>query len=392
MKDSPIKRAAEGLPIASPTEIDAIQRLGETTLIVGSSGTSSLSTVNVDATGTLLIADHILDSPETFVQGVSAIDAVTYGDYAFFAAAGADGGVSLFTVLPGGRIIFLDSIADDASTTLYRVSAIELTVTGARLDVLVSSAWEAGVTRISYDLSTLGSVLLAPTTGGGVTGTAADDQIIGSSASDTLSGGAGQDTITDGAGEDELRGGASADLFVMHADGQTDTIMDFDRTQDRMDLSAFDFLYDVSQLVVTPTAAGAILIHGAETIVIHTSDNAPLTAGELTNEMILNVDRPPLLPVAQELIGSGAADTLNGAAGNDTISGAGGDDVLTGQFGDDTIAGGAGNDALDGGAGNDTLAGQSGEDTLVGGAGDDVLTGGVDDDVIYGDEYDWMGA
>ena len=98
--------AAEGLPIASPTEIDAIQRLGETTLIVGSSGTSSLSTVNVDATGTLLIADHILDSPETFVQGVSAIDAVTYGDFAFFAAAGADGGVSLFTVLPGGRIIF----------------------------------------------------------------------------------------------------------------------------------------------------------------------------------------------------------------------------------------------------------------------------------------------
>ena len=355
----------EGLPVNTPTEIAVAQRLDETLLAVGSFGTSSLSVLRVDGTGQMDIADHILDSPTTYFQAVSALDAVAYGDFAFLAAGGADGGVSLFTILPGGRLVHLDSFADDASVTLHRVSDIELVVSGERLNLVVSSVSEPGFTRIGYDLSILGSVLVADGGGDVVVGTSGDDQIIGSSMNDSLTGAAGDDIISDGAGQDLMIGGPGADLFVLHPDGRQDVISDYERTEDRLDLSAWDFLYDASQLSVSPTAEGAVLSHGAETLIIMSADGVPLTAADFSNSTILNVDRPPLVPFAQELVGGAAADTLNGAAGNDT---------------------------LDGGPGQDTLSGETGADVIVGGSGDDHLSGGIGDDIIYGDEFAWMGA
>jgi Ca2+-binding RTX toxin-like protein len=382
----------EGLPINTPTAVDVVQRLDETLLVIGSFGTSSISVVRVDDEGQMQIADHILDSTTTHFQALSALATIDHGDFAFVAAGGADGGVSLFTVLPGGRLVHVASLADNTATTLYRVSDIELAISGDRLDLLVSSLWEPGLTRIGYDLSTLGSVLIVESGGGTVTGSSGDDQLAGSSMDDTLLGAAGDDTIADGAGEDLMSGGPGADLFVLHPDGQQDFISDYDRFEDRLDLSAWDFLYDVSQLSVAPTANGALVSHGAETLVITTADGAALTAGDFSNATILNVDRPPLVPFAQSLVGGIEADTLNGAAGDDTISGGGGGDVLTGQGGNDTMTGGAGNDTLDGGSGQDTLSGETGEDLLVGGSGDDLLVGGGGDDILYGDDYAWMGA
>lgn len=384
--------AAEGLPINTPVEIEAIQRMGETLLVSGAFDTSSISVVSLGGDGRMQIADHVLDGAETRFQGLSGLDTLVHGDFAFVAVGGADAGVSLFTVLPGGRLVHLDTLADDAATTLYRVSAIELATIGTRLEMLVSSAWESGVTRLGYDLSALGAVLVAGANGGTLTGTSGDDQIIGSDMADTLVGGDGQDIVADGAGQDVLTGGAGSDLFVLNADGQADAITDYERGADRLDLSAWDFLYDVSQVSITPTTDGAILSFGSETLSITASDGAALTASDFSNATILNVDRPPLLPVSQLLQGGPGADTLNGGWGPDTIVGAGGDDVLSGLAGDDSLSGGAGDDFLDGGSGADTLTGESGADTLVGGTGDDRLLGGIGDDVIYGDEYDWQGG
>ena len=228
--------------------------------------------------------------------------------------------------------------------------------------------------------------------GAGLNGTAGADQLMGSDVAEVLLGGEGDDTISDGAGEDTLWGDAGADLFVMAADGQLDIVEDFERGVDKLDLSGWDFLYDVSQLQWSPASGGAIISFGDESLRIYTSDGLPLNNGDLTNEDILNVDRPPLLAVNQVLTGGSEADTLNGGFGDDTIQGAAGDDVLTGQEGDDSILGGAGSDTLDGGSGADTLEGQSEDDTIVGGLGDDVIDGGAGGDLIYGDEFDWAGA
>lgn len=381
--------AVDGLPVDQPSDIDAVQRLGETLLVIASFGTNSVSVVRVSG-GVPVLADHILDSEDTQFLGASSVSALTYGDFAFVGVGGAEGGMSLLTVLPGGRLVHLASFADDAATTLYHMSAVELAVAGTALQIFGTSFWEAGMTLLSYDLAGLGSVVQADGTGAVASGTSADDQIIGSDVSDALSGSAGDDILLDGAGNDALTGGPGADLFVMSADGQADTITDFERGVDRLDLSAFDFLYDVSQLGITPTSDGAVLTHGSETINIVTSDAAPLTVSELTTADILNVDRPPFLAVGQGLVGGSGADTLNGGMGADTIMGAEDDDSLSGGFGDDSLMGGAGFDTIDGGGGNDTLGGQSEADTLIGGGGDDLIFGDEGDDVIYGD--DWQGA
>lgn len=384
--------ATDGLPINTPSDLGVLQRLDETLIVVSASGSSSLSVVDVGADGDMSIADHILDGEVTYFQLAGTIGTATYGDFAFVAVGGGEGGISLFTILPGGRLVHLDSFADDASTTLHRPSSIELLVKGSMLHLFVSSFWEPGLTRLSYDLAGLGAVLIADAMGGGQAGTVGADQIIGSDLSEVLIGGEGNDTISDGVGEDTLWGDAGADLFVLAADEQLDTLQDFERDVDQLDLSSWDFLYDVSQLTWSSTSDGAVISFGDEVIRIHTSDGLPLNEGDLSNADILYVDRPPLLAIDRHLVGGVGDDTLAGGAGADTIQGAAGNDALTGQGGDDIILGGAGLDTLDGGAGADTLHGQSEADTLVGGHGDDLIEGGGGGDLIYGDDYDWAGA
>jgi Ca2+-binding RTX toxin-like protein len=375
---------AEGLPINIPTDLDVIQRLGETLAVVGASGTSSLSTHRIDGDGDLWLADHVLDDTATRFQGVASLDAVTVGDFAFVAAGGSDGGVSFFTALPGGRLVHLDSVADDSSTTLYRVSSVTMTLSSSAIELIVGSALEPGLTRISYDVTALGAVLIGG--GGSLVGTAMDDKLIGSDVGDMLDGGLGEDILYDGHGVDSMTGGSGADLFIFAQDGVADAVLDFERGVDRLDLSGLNFLYDVSQLIITPTADGATIAFASEIIQITTSDAAPLTAGELTNADILNLDRPPVLYVYQEIAGGGGDDTLNGSSGDDTIDGAGGDDVLTGNAGVDSLLGGDGHDIIDGGAGDDIIDGGTGLDTIEGGSGDDFIDGGAGGDLIYGDE------
>lgn len=380
---------AQGLPIDLPQDIAVIQRLGETLLAVASAGTSSLSIVRV-AGGVPQLADHILDAPWTRFAGALEVASATYGDFAFVAAGGTEGGVSLLTVLPGGRLVHLSGVAESENVPLARLSALDMIVTGSALHIFTGSGTEAGIARLTYDLSSLGAVAQADGTGTPLTGTAGADQLIGSDVAEAISGGAGDDILFDRAGSDTLTGGAGADLFVFAADGQADAITDFERGIDRLDLSAFDFLYDVSQLAITPTANGAILAHRAETITLTSADLQPLTAADFATPGILNVDRPPFLAIGQTLNGSLGNDVLMGGYGADTILGYAGDDNLSGLAGDDLLEGGAGLDTLDGGAGSDTLRSHADADTLIGGTGDDLLDGGGGDDVIYGD--DWTGG
>ncbi len=368
---------AEGLPVGTPTDVADVTRLDETLLLIAASGSSSLSVVSVEG-GEPALADHVLDDAATRIQGASTVAAVTYGDFAFAAAGGAEGGVSLFTVLPGGRLVHLGSVAEDETVPLDQIAALDVIVHGTSLQVFAGSGNEAGLTRLEYDLSGLGQVVLADTGGVGATGTSGDDQIVGSVVGEVLSGLGGDDILLDGPGNDTFLGGTGADLFVFTADGVWDEVADFERGLDRLDLSAFDFLYDVSQLTVTPTATGATLTFQGETIVVTTSDTQPLTAGELTNEDIFNVNRPPFLLVGREIIGTSANEFLNGGPGDDTIAAAGGDDSVTGSYGMDLLLGGTGHDTIDGG---------SDRDTLIGGSGDDLIFGQGGDDVIYGDDW-----
>ena len=73
-------------------------------------------------------------------------------------------------------------------------------------------------------------------------GQAGDDWLMGDRDNDALSGGGGDDVLDGGAGADWLVGDPGADIFVFSAlddpAGGQDTIADFVRGEDRIDLSA----------------------------------------------------------------------------------------------------------------------------------------------------------
>ncbi len=376
----------EGLPINDPADIAVVSALGHAYLAIASFGTSSLSIVRVEG-GEPRLADHVLDSDATRFADATSVTAVASGDFAYVAVGGVEGGISLFTILAGGRLIHLDSVAQDETVPLDQIGALSMQVLGGALQIYAGSEVEPGLTRLVYDLGQVGSVILADGLGTTAQGTTLDDQIIGSDVGENLLGQAGDDILLDGAGSDTMTGGSGADLFVLTADGSADAISDFQRGVDRLDLSAFDFLYDVSQLTITPNATGAQISFGSEVIDLSTSDFAPLTAGDLTNDALLNLDRPPFLLVGREITGGTGSDVLNGGAGGDTIYGLAGDDSLAGQAGDDSLFGGVGLDTLLGNAGIVTLYGDASSDTLSGGAGDDLLFGGDGGDILYGDDW-----
>lgn len=384
--------ADRGLSVSGMLALEALELKDGNYAALAASATSSLSIVKVSAQGALQQTDHILDSTLTRFQGVTDIAATTVGDFAFLVAGGSDGGVSLFAVLPGGHFVLLDMFLDTETTTLARIGGLEMTPLSGALQIVASSPWEAGLTRLSYDLSALGSVMIANPTDGTMLGTSLDDQLVGSGSADLLQGAAGDDIIYDGAGRDTLSGGEGADLFVFEADGVIDRIEDFNATEDRLDLSSFDFLYSVDQLEILPTANGATISFRDEVIEVNSSNASPLTAADFTDEMVLNLDRPPQIAMARALQGGPLSDVLHGAEGFDTIRGGDGADTIIGNGGDDLLQGEDGDDQIDGGSGSDTLEGGSGADSLSGGEGDDMILGGSGGDVIYGDVHDWIDA
>jgi len=307
----------------------------------------------------------VLDGLDTRFQAVTALETVTVGERVFVLAGGADDGVSLFTLLPDGRLLHLAALADTTRSSLANVQALVAAFMDGQIQVFVTSESNPGITQLAVDPGPLGRVLRGEAAADRLVGTADNDLLAGGAGDDSLFGGAGDDILTDGAGQDHLSGGAGADIFVLTADGQRDLIVDFDPTQDRLDLSGFIMFRNVAQLAVTVTTYGAILRFVDETVEIRTVSGRPLTAADvarltladLTHLLLpsapVNPPVPPPTPGHDLRVGSARDDTINGAAGNDTLFGSQGDDRLFGGTGNDRLVGGAGADLLDGGAGTD---------------------------------------
>jgi serralysin len=67
-----------------------------------------------------------------------------------------------------------------------------------------------------------------------------NDKLFGGADADVLNGGDGADRISGGAGDDILTGGSGNDVFVFAELGGRDSVTDFRRGQDKIDLSGLD--------------------------------------------------------------------------------------------------------------------------------------------------------
>ncbi len=338
---------AEGAGFSAPSALETVELQGQTYAILAAAGSNTLTVYRVGSDGSLSATDHLIDTLDSRFAAVSQLTTARYGDWQLLLAAGADDGVSLLALLPDGRLLHLDSLADSVSSALDNPAALAALVLGDQLQVFSSSQSEPGISQITADLSQLGEILQG--TGSGA----------------VLTGGGQNDVLISGGGSDRLRGGDGGDMFIFNpelaaGDGKLGRVLDFNPEEDHLDLSALPFLYDLSQVTVDSTATGAVLRYGGFWLQLDRAGGGSLERSDFSTGGILNAQHLMLGTIAPapspgtEEVGTTGNDILNGGAGNDSLTGGAGNDSLRGGAGDDSLSGGSGDDTLQGGSGSDT--------------------------------------
>lgn len=422
----------EGLGIMTPTDMKVIEFGGRNFIILasapadGQGQSGAITVMELAQDGSLVDTDHIIDTADTHFGSVQTLEVVEADGRTYVMAGGGDDGVTLFVMMPNGRLQLLGTVSGDAG--LQNIASMAASFDGGSLHLFVASEMEGGVTEIAVDVSAQGDIIEGDHGGGTITGAAGDDILIGGAGSDSLSGGAGDDLLEDGLGVDTLNGGDGADLFILRSDFTHDEIHDFQVGVDRIDLSAWPMLYDVTQIGYTATTQGALLDWRGETLEVFSRNGQTLSFTQVHAAILKTAHRVPDFSLhggndgddaidgtaINDAVDTGnGADTVTGYAGDDYVDAGHGNDVVYGDLGNDTIMlgdgndyaeggdqndlihGGSGrdeiwagsqNDTVYGGAGNDSIRGQQGKDLIHGGDGRDTILGDNSDDTIYGEE------
>ncbi len=413
----------QGLWIHAPTAMGVAEIGGITYIVLGAAGSSSLSVMELGADGSMIIREHLLDTLNTRFAGVTSVEIIAHNDQTFVIVGGGDDGVSIYMLLEGGQLVAQAHIADTTEMGLDNISAISARGRGDGLDIFVASSSETGITQLRFDTGTAGITTTATLAGGLLSGTTGNDVLQGHDGDDVITGGDGNDIIRDGAGSDILTGGTGADFFILSADDQIDTIIDFRLGEDTIDLSLWPMLRDISQLTFSIQSFGMEIMYGNELLIVQSADGAPIDYRDLTTADLIGGTRIPqniepgypgpatpppdltpdpddpavdqgaansLLAGQQVITAANIGDLRDALSGSTPASGSPvqsvGNDRLTGTAGNNIIYGGAGNDVIMGLGGADQLYGEDGVDIIIAGDGNDIVSGGNDEDVILGRE------
>lgn len=279
------------LGIHAPVALEIVQAHGQTWVLVAGSGSNSISVMRLDAGGNLIPTDHALDTLGTRFGSVQDMKVVEAGGHVFVLAGGGDDGVSLLTMTPDGKLVYLDSFADTLASGLQNVEVIEVAHVGNELQIFAGSQLEPGLTQLSVSLQDLGVVVEGY---GTVTGTARDDMLSGGVLDTVVQGGAGDDILIAGRGATTLTGGSGSDIFVMRSGSGPTTITDFQAGTDRLDLFDYLLLRNPGQLTVTSTAQGAQIDYRDETVHVVSADGSPLDGAAIFGAGFQGPDHMPV--------------------------------------------------------------------------------------------------
>lgn len=200
-----------------------------------------------------------------------------------------------------------------------------------------------------------------------VDGSSEANHLIGNDTAEIIRGLGGDDVLQGAGGRDVLAGGNGADIFRFSqisdsyrtaTETGSDRILDFDASQDRVDLIALGFTG------IGDGHNGSLAIQanadGTRTYLKSFDANADGQRFELALEGNL----------------TGQLNSSNLVFTAPTVEGTAGKDVITGSAMSEVIYGLAGNDRIDGGRGSDVI---------IGGGGADLLSGGDDPNLsVYG--------
>jgi len=144
-----------------------------------------------------------------------------------------DGGADVDTLnlTDGNDAFFIDDVYSAHHSSLSLASTTQGLDSIARiLDLEIINAGEG---NDIVDLTSTNFILAQAVE---INGEAGNDVLWGSNGNDSINGGDGNDTINGGAGFDDLSGGTGADIFQFTATSGSDDILDFDITQDSIQL------------------------------------------------------------------------------------------------------------------------------------------------------------
>jgi Ca2+-binding RTX toxin-like protein len=278
----------EGLGMDAATALHLVAAHGQEFAILAAAGSSSLSVLQMQTDGTFVLRDHLIDSRSSRFAAVQDIAVAEVAGQVFVVAGGGDDGINLLTLLPDGRLVHLDAIANGAAGGLSGITRLSMTGAQDALQVLAATQGDAGLAHLTVPMAGIGAVIRG---GGTLTGTAGHDLIAAGSAGAALDGGAGDDILVAGLGGTTMTGGEGADLFVLQRGGGEVRITDFNPQTDRLDLSDFGFLRSPDQLTVVSRERGARITFRDEDITLDSHDGSALARADLFGPAFEGPDR-----------------------------------------------------------------------------------------------------
>lgn len=268
--------ARDGLWSSGLNDLEVVEMGGATYLISASSGSSSLASVRINEYGIFFVEDVVHDSLDTRFAGAVGVEHFAVNNRDFIVAGGIDGGVSVFELLPGGTFYHLGSTEMTTDWNVGALSTFEAVAFQDELQLFLAGTAVDGMAQLTLDLGNIGVRWTGTAGNDRYTGTSGDDIIFGYTGDDQLKGGAGDDILFAGHGRDQLYGGAGADIFAFHTDGIRDQIKDFEFGVDRIDLSAWGYLYHFGDIRIRTHEDGARLYFGNNEIKVETSDKTAI--------------------------------------------------------------------------------------------------------------------
>lgn len=382
--------ASNGLGLNDPTVMSTVTAFGKTFVVLGAGGSGTISVMELTATGSLRPTDHLMDTLDSRFGMITALEAVVVRGRVFVVAGGGDDGLTLFTLLPDGRLVQLQTLEQGTGLGLQDITALTMTVVGTELRIFVASGAQPGLSLLRIDLAALGVTVTGATSGNlRRDGSALDDLLVANTTGrDTLMGLAGEDVLVSGPGSTTMFGGAGNDTFVIRSSVNRQYVMDYS-PGDRIDLSGLPMLRSTAQLIATPTDRGLLLSFGGTEIEIVSATGRPLALRDIWSGLSFGLpDRLLMLGEVQgeRIVAGTGGGALSGTIGRDTLIGSSRADTINGLESSDMIQGGGGNDVIFGDRGNDTISGDDGDDSLIGGEGANRMNGGNGNDTLIGDE------
>ena len=136
-----------GGALSTPMTVRAAEVGGEVFAITVAAGTGTLSAFRLGEEG-LLLTDAIIDSRDTRFAQAQHLETLEVDGRLYIAAAGSDMGISLFTLLPGGRLHHLDSIAASIDTPLRGIT--DITMAEVNGQIMLWAATEAAPHLVEF--------------------------------------------------------------------------------------------------------------------------------------------------------------------------------------------------------------------------------------------------